>query len=433
MAALIRGETAVSEGIAQADRIVTLDVVRGVAVMGILVMNIIAFAMPDAAYGNPSAYGSHGWIDYAFYNFNYLFFDGKMRGLFSFLFGASALLVIERATAKGESPARIHYARMFWLLIFGLAHLYLIWWGDILQHYALVGMIVYFCRNLRIRRLVQIAGLLLLMQTAMFGLLAANIQHVETQIASGKASKDTREQYEALRDFFGRPSPESLAKNIATYRSAYPVILAERVKTNALAPIGTLFFVGWETLAYMLIGMAMLKNGLLRGEWPDERYRRWLLTGAAIALPGYALGAWLMASRGYDMLGVALGIGLVSVPFRPFAILAWASGLALLARHGGALVARIGAAGQMAFSNYLGTSLLCTTLFYGYGLGFYGALSRSQCYLVVLAVWGLMLLWSKPWLARFRYGPMEWLWRSLARGRIEPMRRSRAVIANAVQ
>ncbi|MBX9815119.1 MAG: hypothetical protein A4S12_06655 [Proteobacteria bacterium SG_bin5] len=422
-----------SEAVPQADRIATLDVIRGVAVMGILVMNIIAFAMPDAAYGNPAAYGSHAWIDYALYNFNYLFFDGKMRGLFSFLFGASALLVIERATAKGESPARIHYARMFWLLIFGLAHLYLIWWGDILQHYALIGLILFFFRNLRIRRLVQVAVALLIVQTAMFGLLAANIQRVETQIESGKASKDDRAQFQSLRDFFGKPPADVIAKNIALHRGDYPTILRERVKSNAFAPIGTFFFVGWETLAYMLLGMAMLKSGLLRGDWSDARYRRWLIIGAAIALPAYGFGAWLMASRGYDTLGVALGIGLVSVPFRPFAILAWASGLALLARHGGGLAARIGAAGQMAFSNYLATSLICTSLFYGYGLGLYGRLSRAECYLVVLAIWGLMLLWSAPWLARFRYGPMEWLWRSLARGRIERLSRPSGKFATATQ
>jgi len=107
--------------------------------------------------------------------------------------------------------------------------------------------------------------------------------------------------------------------------------------------------------------------------------------------------------------------------FRPLMIIGWACLIVFLARSGGAIVARIGAAGRMAFSNYLGTSIVCTTLFYGYGLGWYGHLSRAQLYPVVIAVWVLMLLWSKPWLARFRFGPLEWLWRSLARMRIQPM------------
>jgi uncharacterized protein len=103
-------------------------------------------------------------------------------------------------------------------------------------------------------------------------------------------------------------------------------------------------------------------------------------------------------------------------------VLGWACLILLLARPGGALTLRIAAAGRMAFTNYLVTSLICTTLFYGYGLGWFGHLSRAELYLVVLAIWALMLLWSRPWLARFRYGPFEWLWRSLARWRFQPMR-----------
>lgn len=422
-----------SEGVSQGDRIATLDVVRGVAVMGILVMNIIAFAMPTAAYGNPAAYGSFSWLDYALYDFNYLFFDGKMRGLFSFLFGASALLVIERGTEKGENAARIHYARMFWLLLFGLVHLYLIWWGDILHHYALIGFILFLFRKLSVRRLIHTAVGLLAVQTALFAGVAWDAQRTEALIATGKANKAVTQQYANYRDFFGQPPPAVITAELRTHRGDYPTVLTDRLKKEAATPISTLFIVGWETLAYMLLGMAMLKSGLLRGDWESARYRRWLAIGAGVALPGYAFGAWWMATHHYSTSAVAAGLTVISTPFRPLAIIAWASALALLARHGGAVVARIGSAGQMAFSNYLGTSLICSTLFYGYGLGLYGHLSRSQCYLVVLAIWGLMLLWSAPWLARFRYGPMEWLWRSLARGQLQPLRRTRGEFATASQ
>jgi len=423
----------VSEGIAQAERIATLDVIRGVAVMGILVMNIIAFAMPDAAYYNPKAYGGGGPLDYGVYIFNYLFFDGKMRGLFSFLFGASALLVIERAQAKGESAARIHYARMIWLLIFGLVHLYLIWWGDILQHYALLGMILFAFATLRARTLGAIAVALLVVQTALFGLVVADIQRTGAQVAAGKASPVQQRQYDDYNAFFGVPSDSLIAKQIAVHRGDYVTIVRDRLKNDATAPLNMFFFFGWETLAYMLLGMAMLKNGMLRGEWSAARYRRWLAIGAGVALPAYAVGAWWMAAHDYTALSVAVGGLLISTPFRPFAIIAWACAIALLAQRGGALVRRLGAAGQMAFSNYLGTSLICTTLFYGYGFALFGRLSRAECYLVVFAVWGLMLLWSAPWLARFRYGPMEWLWRSLARGRLQPLRRDGPLIASPAQ
>ncbi|HWH23216.1 MAG TPA: DUF418 domain-containing protein, partial [Allosphingosinicella sp.] len=135
-------------------RIASLDIIRGVAVMGILAMNIVAFAMPFAAYLNPRAFGMEGTADYLSWLFSFIFIDGKMRGLFSFLFGASMLLGIERAGAKGEDPRKVHFRRMIWLLVFGLIHLYLIWFGDILTGYALVGMIAWFFRKLPPGRLI---------------------------------------------------------------------------------------------------------------------------------------------------------------------------------------------------------------------------------------------------------------------------------------
>jgi uncharacterized protein len=189
------------------------------------------------------------------------------------------------------------------------------------------------------------------------------------------------------------------------------------------APFTGVFLFGWETLGYMLFGMAALKSGFFRGEWPMARYRKWAITGFAVGVPAYALFAFLLVRSGFSVpMLFALWMA-AATPFRPFMIVAIACLIILLTRKGGALVDRIAAAGRAAFTNYLGTSILMTTLFYGYGLGLYGTMSRIELWLVVIAMWGLMLLWSKPWLDRFRYGPFEWLWRSLARRRLEPMRR----------
>ena len=128
-------------------RHLTLDAIRGVAVMGILLMNVIAFTMPEQAYINPLAWGGTRAIDLGAWAVNFVLVDGKMRGLFSLLFGASMLLVADRAEAKGEDGASIHYRRMFWLLLFGLAHYYLIWFGDILVLYAVVGCIAFLFRH----------------------------------------------------------------------------------------------------------------------------------------------------------------------------------------------------------------------------------------------------------------------------------------------
>ncbi len=401
-------------------RHLTLDTVRGVAVMGILLLNIVAFSMPEAAYMNPRAYGGATGADLIVYLVNYVLFDGKMRGLFSVLFGASTLLVIERAEAAGKRPARIHYARMFWLLVFGYAHLLLIWWGDILIHYAMIGMILWFFRKMAIHRLVIVALLLLTLELLILG----GLPHLAWTLEYGHAAtpEDAARQLTALQGMVGIPDKAKLAADLALYRGDYAAILSHRVEKQALMPIPMFFYVGAETLAYMLIGMAGLRSGMLTGAWPRARYVKWMMVCFGIAIPAYVAGAAYLVDRDFSMFAVALCVLAAPVIFRPLMILGWACAIILLMRPGGALTARIAAAGRMAFTNYLMTSLLCTLFFYGYGLGWYGYLSRFQIYGVVAVIWALMLLWSKPWLSRFRYGPLEWLWRSLSRGSLQPIR-----------
>jgi uncharacterized protein len=412
---------------APANRILSLDTVRGVAVMGILLLNIVAFAMPRAAYFNPEAYGGAEGADLAVYLVNFVLFDGRMRGLFSFLFGASMLLVIERAQAKGESAARVHYARMVWLLLFGLAHLWLVWWGDILNLYALVGMIAFACRRMRVQRLVALGVVLILIQFALMGLLVASIADAQVRLASADPTV-ARAAARSLADFnsgFGVPSQQALTAELAQHRGSWWSIVEHRWLKDRWSPLQSLLFVGWETLGYMLLGMAAFRSGLLTGAWDRTRYRKWLLIGFGIGLPAYlAMATWLVATK-FSLFTVAVCGMLVSTLFRPLMIMGWACLILLMMRPGGPLTTRIAAAGRMAFTNYLATTLICTTLFYGYGFGWFGHLSRWQLYPVVALICAGMLLWSKPWLDRFAYGPLEWLWRSLARGKVQPMRRAR--------
>lgn len=394
-------------------RLVALDSVRGVAVLGILLLNIVSFGLPDAAYLNPRAYGGWHGADLAAYLVNFVLFDGKMRGLFSFLFGASMLLVIERAQAKGESAASVHYRRMGWLLAFGLAHLWLVWKGDILAHYALIGMLAFGLRDLSTPRLLVLGTMLIGATSVLFAALPITIL----------AGHDPR----AFVEIMGIPAPDRIARELALYRGDYAGILRARFAAHAASPLAMLWVYGPETMAYMLFGMAGLKSGMLRGEWPRARYWRWLRVCWGIALPVYvALAVWLVVAR-FDLFAVAVAAWALPVPLRPLMIAGWACLILLLAKPGGALTGRIAAAGRMAFTNYLATSLIATTLFYGYGLGWFGTLSRWQLYLVVAALWAAMLLWSQPWLARFRFGPFEWAWRSLARGRWQNLRGAASV------
>ena len=401
-------------------RIQSLDIVRGIAVMGILAMNIVAFAMPFSAYMNPASFGSESVADYAAWAVNFVLVDGKMRGLFSFLFGASTLLVIERAETSGQSAAKVHYSRMLWLLVFGLLHFYLIWFGDILAGYALVGLLLYFFRNLKVRALIIWGVALVLVQCLLMAALSLRVYQLGAQ---GTLTGTEAEEWAGFQEAFGRLTAAHLSEEMALHLGPWTNLVRNQLTEHGAEPFFGIFFFGWETLAYMLFGMAALKTGFFRGEWTAARYRRVALIGLGITIPVYAALAWANWRAGFTMESTILYSMTATTPFRPIMVFAYAALIILAFRNGGWLAERVAAAGRAAFTNYLGTSILMTALFYGWGFGLYGSMTRVELYVPVLAMWAAMLLWSKPWLERFRYGPFEWLWRSLARLEFQPMRK----------
>ncbi len=408
------------------DRIVTLDIVRGVAVMGILTMNIAAFALPFPAYANPAAVeGGASAADLASWLFNFLFFDGKMRGLFSILFGASTLLVIEQATASGRGGARSHYARMIVLLLFGFAHFYFLWFGDILALYALCGMVLYWMRNLPVSKMIALGASLTLVSMLFFTLVGSAALLESRPGTPAEAASGLAEAAAEVERTSGASS-KMIASETTLYRSDYSTIVHHRAVERRWDPLMSFFSFGLETLGLMLFGMALFRSGFLTGSWDNRRYRRWAITSAAIALPPLAaLAAW-QAACGFAAGSVFLSFIAFSPPFDTLMAIAWASLIILWVKSGPmpAFKKRVAATGRMAFTNYLMTSLVMSTLFYGYGLGLFARLSRVELWLPVLGMWGAMLLWSKPWLDRYRYGPLEWLWRSMSRGSLQPMRRA---------
>jgi uncharacterized protein len=330
---------------------------------------------------------------------------------------------MQRADADGEDPASTHYRRMLWLLVVGLIHFYLIWFGDILIGYALMGMIAYFFRNLPVRKLILWGIAFVTVQLLSSGGLSAATTALEASATAPGADPSLVREWETLQRDFGILTGQYLSDTMRLFRGGYLDIVRDRVFEHGTEPFTYLFIFGWETLGYMLFGMAALKSGYLKGEWSDAAYRKAALIGFGIGIPAYALLAWILARDGFSVPMVFAVAMTATVPFRPLMVVATAALIILLTRRGGALVERIAAAGRAAFTNYLGTSILMTTFFYGYGGGLFGTVGRAELWLVVVAMWGVMLLWSKPWLDRYRYGPLEWLWRTLARGEVQPMRR----------
>lgn len=422
--------------VSAAERLLSLDALRGIAVMGILVMNVYAFAMPLAAYYNPLVMGGSDALNLGVWFLTHLFFDQKFMSIFSMLYGAGLVMMMSRAEARGSAFAPVFYRRSGWLIVIGLLHGYFIWFGDILFHYALMGMIVFLLRKASPAKLIAIACVMLPVTLLInFGSsfyveeLQAEAAGIEQQLAQGAALDETQQQrleeWQAIRAVFA-PDEADIAAEVAAYRGSYVDALAHRAPFVAFMQINlTLVFVVWRVGGLMLLGMALMKLGVLSGERGAGFYRRMTLLGYGLGLPLVVLSAVLLETHGFDPLFVARYGGIPNY-FGSILVAFGHMGAVILVVKSGALraiVERFAAVGRTALSNYLAQSLVMTSLFYGYGLGLYADLPRiwQQALVVVSIV--LQLLISTWWIKQFRFGPAEWLWRSLTYGQRQPMRR----------
>ncbi len=398
--------------VAPGERIRSLDVLRGFAVLGILIMNVQSFSMPGAAYLNPTAWGDLTGINLAVWMASHVLADGKFMTLFSILFGAGVCLFAERAQARSGRSAAVHYRRMFWLLVFGLAHAYFLWAGDILVPYALCGCGIYLFRNCSPRKLVVLGIWVFSVSTFLYLFSAWGLSYATPEAAAGVAST-------------WAPNAAAIEAELAAYQGGWMAQQADRVRSvlemhTIVIPLVSL----WRCGGAMLVGMALYKWGVLSAARSGRFYRRMIIIGMAAGLTAIGAGLWWNFSGDWTWersfftgsqfnywgsTGVALGY----------------LGLVMLAVQKGALSnlqRRLAAVGRLAFTNYILQTVLCTMLFYGHGLGLFGSVERYQQLFVVLAVW-LIQLWLSPvWLRRFAYGPLEWAWRALTYWYIPKMR-----------
>lgn len=416
--------TTVSNAV-QGDRHISIDAVRGFAVLGILLMNIVGMGLPAFAYLDPSYAGGSTGADLWTWAVNNVLTDGKMRALFTMLFGASTVLIAERAEGGRPGPAATHYRRMFWLFVIGMLHAYFLWWGDILVTYALAGLVIFPFRKLNVR--VQLAiGVVILAV-----LLAANLfvaGQLEALYAAAMAPGATADAVKAWQDASQLVAPSQALKlqEIAGYRGGFMDALqvralAARLIQTYLMPTSEIP----EAIGQMFLGMALFRTGFFTLGWSNRAYWTTLVVGYLLAAPATAWLAWRIQQSDFDPL-VLNRLEAWQQVSRPLIALAHGSVLLLIVRAGVAqgMVNRLAAAGRMAFSNYLMTSIITTIVFCGFGFGLYARLSRFGELAVVAGVWAFILIWSKPWLARFHYGPFEWAWRSLVRWSPQPFLRA---------
>lgn len=407
-------------------RNLAMDVLRGCAVMGILWMNITAFALPQTSYFNPRASGPLSAGDTLFWLVSFLLFDGKMRALFSMLFGASMLLLVDREEMAGRDGRRVQMIRAAWLFLLGLGHYMLLWSGDILMIYALVGLAALLFMQHEPLSLVKWAFLFFLLHFLVCLAFIISVQSWAEGAAASQATAHLRESFASFTASFTDPAHPALQGEIATYRGGFLTILNHHLESYASEWSWTFLFTALDTLGFMLLGMAMLKGGFLTGRWEAEQYGRTARHCFLIGLPPMAaLAVWLIW-QGFPPLS-SLATALVwSFPLRIPLAVGWAALILWLftRRSDRPFVGYVAAVGRMALSNYIASSIVMCAIFYGWGLGLFARLRPAQLPLLVICAWPVMAIWSNIWLSRFAAGPMEWLWRSLARGKPQKIRKS---------
>lgn len=428
---------ALAAPVAPAERISSIDVLRGFAILGILVINIDLFSMSTSVMQNPMVMGGFEGLDFAAWQFASVLFSMKFMALFSLLFGAGIILLYRRSEEKGLSMRAMFLRRQWWLLLFGALHAYFLWYGDILFPYAICGMIVYLFRRKSARFLVIVGLIVTVVGLAPMAGVGAMIGWIRDQAASGQAALDAGETPTDLeRQMMStwpemstafEPADEDLAEENETMRSGYwdivkrqfPVVLSMHLIAYPL-------FISWRIAGLMLVGMGLMKWGVFSAARSVRFYVWSVALGYGVGIPVVWYGSEQMVRHEFDVsyvyttgwpydyvfgLLIVLGhIGLVMLICK-LDLLGW-------------IRRRLAAVGRMALSNYLIQSIICTFIFYGWGLGYFGVFSRAELWLFVIGIWLVQLFYSPLWLSRFRFGPFEWLWRTLTYKKLQPMQGS---------
>ena len=376
-------QTADSDPVRESARITSLDLIRGVAVLGILLMNAVSFKFGPAPYFNLSAGGSETWLDWTVGIVGEIFVDQKFMGLFSLLFGAGMILFIDRASRRGRRAVLLNLWRNALLLLIGILHT-LLWYGDVLMVYAVSSFFLVALRRLPNRALVSL-GVVSFALSVGCALLAHNIAGTTDSSLSG---------------------------------------LWTPGEIDTQDPTGAVFLLGYflRALGLILIGAGLYRTGFMNGGMPARTYRLTAIIGLAVGLPLAAAGVVITAMNDYSreiafigQIPNTLGTIPASLGYMSIIIL-WNN------RADSWLKQRLRAVGRMALTNYL-TQTVLGVLILTVLLRDADFVNRAAVLLFVFAVWALQLWWSQAWLSRFLFGPAEWLWRVATYRTGQPLRR----------
>jgi uncharacterized protein len=417
------------------DRIQSLDIMRGLVLLGILLMNINGMGLAHA-YEDPTVSGgATGW-DFRTWVITNMFFEGTMRALFSLLFGVGMFVLLDRLEKKGAgiNAANIYFRRLTWLLVFGLIHAYLLLWiGEILYQYALMGFLVYSFRKMTPKKLIVISVLLFSAGTLLNYndyrndlKLAREVAVAQRYKSDGKElTKELKEASEKWEKKEAERSPEAIADYNNNMRKGYFSVVV------FMAPFITEFkehfpyrYDPWDVLPMMLLGIAFYKLNILSAEKSYRFYGLMLLIGYGIGLVVNYYETNLIVDSDFSFLGfskshltydlgrvpVAMGHVAFIMIFCKLPVLNW-------------LKKSLAAVGKMALTNYIMHSVFALFLFTGAGFGLFGALQRHELLYVVFSIWIFQLIISPIWLKYYQFGPLEWMWRNLSYQKRHPFKK----------
>ncbi len=383
-----------------------LDALRGFAVLGIFMMNIQTFAMVQDAYLDPMAHMDLSGMNRTVWVLGHVFFELKFITIFSVLFGAGVAM-----TAGKDDPDALarHGRRMGWLLLIGMIHAYALWYGDILVAYAVWGLIAAMFLDRRPGVLIAVgAGLGLLTALAFWA------QYSSWEQGAGYFPSET-----------WRPSEREIAEAADMARAGWLTRSLATAGDTADVQVSGLIYYGPRVLGCILIGIGLFRTGFLTGGWPARRYWLAAAVGLPVGLGAGALTAWAQLAGEFTP-GVLAWTAVVDHVASLPAALGYGALIMLAAKAGWLdwLTRPLAAVGRMALTNYITQSAIAAFLFWGPpGLGWFGTVERTGQAQIVLAVWAAQLVWSPLWLSAFRFGPLEWAWRSLTYRRAQPMLR----------
>jgi len=435
------------EPVGEQERIVTLDVLRGVAVLGILLVNILTFAFTFSEFSVLSWRGMAP-VDAAARLFIKFFAEFKFITIFSLLFGMGLAIQSRRAQQRGAPFARTYVRRLIILLIIGLMHGLLLWYGDVLFLYALVGLIAILFRNLRPKVLLTVAVCLFFFPFVLLSGCAAVAPDQDlsrppdweeiareyeqsraggqaaSRPASAAAAAEQRKDpsYDATMRLFRLMADEKRIYQSGTWVEMF---VHRAVTFLLLINMANLLIIGWRCLALFLLGIYLVRGGFFDDTGRHRRSYLWfVIVGLAVGIPMQI--AAIAADEAGPTVGLAslAGTGLMYVATMGMA-LAYVGAISLLCLRQ-KWVARLqpfAAVGRMALTNYLTHTVICSLIFYSFGFGLFGRIGVATALLIVLAIYIAQLVISPIWLRHFRFGPMEWLWRSATYWRLQPMRR----------